>query len=595
MDINPFSLGVSVKNESKDKEIQKEGEEMSAIIKRGSILPTFNKCEYQTVKDNQTTVRLKIYEGEKKYVKYNHLLKETLIEGLTPKPKGQTKISVEFKIDANGILSIKAVETSVKDGKYINLTIKNDEISFSKEQMEKLKQKMEDITKNIKHKGKTQGMDYSNLKEILKTYLDAYKECNDDEEDDKKLYLNNFNEAMEEFIDAFDNLYIKELFISSYMEYLKLTLSAGEKRAIFKKIEKYLTFFIDKSSGYLNNLLEILSPLQNGILCNEFYKIVINIMEKLNNCGKERIKKINAFFKYQSLMYFEQSLHYYDIYLSQQREARFDPQSLQKMKEQKQISVDFIKNIKSDAILLADESIIKGRKFDKMKMMFESINSGVTEALNKLSVLNYADISKNTELVKSAIKELEDILARIQITDKPSITEAKCIAYILKLNQILGNISHKTKYIFALADRCKYIIEHSDIDERDEWYKEFKDLYEKIQTFNTQNADYNNLLERVKQRDPSDFNELDEEFNKNKGTIKFIKYLLEKHPYPNYENDKNNKVIDFDDYSIGLIEFLMKKYQPERYMPGNANNERNYCLKHEISSKLSNLLTKIQQ
>ena len=39
----------------------------------------------------------------------------------------------------------------------------------------------------------------------------------------------------------------------------------------------------------------------------------------------------------------------------------------------------------------------------------------------------------------------------------------------------------------------------------------------------------------------------------------------------------------------------MKKYQPERYMPGNANNERNYCLKHEISSKLSNLLTKIQQ
>ena len=493
---------------------------------------------------------------------------------MTTKPKGQTKISVEFKIDANGILSVKAVETSEKVGKHKDLTIKNDGISFSKEQMEKLKQKIEDITKKIKHKGKTQGMDYSSFKETLKTYLDAYKECNENEIEDKKLYLDNFNEAMEAFIAEFKNfdnetvlekyyLYIKELFLSSYMEYLKLPLPAGEKNTIFpeifEKIEKYLTFFIDKSSGYLNNLLEILSPLQNGSLSlsKEFYKIVINIMEKLNNCGKERIKKINAFFKYHSLMYFEQSLHYYDIYLSQQREARFDPQSLQKMIEQKQISVDYIKNIKSDAILLADESIIKGRKFDKMKMMFESINSGVTEALNKLSVLNYADISKNTELVKSAIKELEDILARIQITDKPSITEAKCIAYILKLNQMLGNISHKTKYIFALADRCKYIIEHSDIDERDEWYKEFKDVYEKIQTFNTQNEDYNNLLERVKQRDPSDFNELDEEFNKNKGTIKFIKYLLEKHPYPNYENDKNNKVIDFDDYSIGLIEFLM--------------------------------------
>ena len=154
-------------------------------------------------------------------------------------------------------------------------------------------------------------------------------------------------------------------------------------------------------------------------------------------------------------MYFEQSLHYYDIYLSKQKEAKFDKDFLLKMREQKQICVDFIKDIKSDAIILADESIIKGRKFDKMKMMFESINSGVTEALNKLSVLNYTDISKNTEVVKSAIKELEDILAYIQTTDKPTIIEAKCIAYILKLYLILGNITHRKTYRFALAERCR--------------------------------------------------------------------------------------------------------------------------------------------
>ena len=107
LDITPFSLGIATKNESKDEELQKEGLEMSVIIKRGTPLPIDNTQEYVTSEDNQTVVSLKIYEGEKKYVKYNHLLKKYIITGLSPKPKGQTKISVEFKIDVNGILYVK--------------------------------------------------------------------------------------------------------------------------------------------------------------------------------------------------------------------------------------------------------------------------------------------------------------------------------------------------------------------------------------------------------------------------------------------------------------------------------------------------------
>ena len=223
LDITPFSLGVSVMNQSMDKEIKEEGDEMSVIIKRGTILPTFNIQHYVTVSDYQTRVSLKIYEGEKKYVKYNHLLKETKIEGLSPKPKGQTKISVEFKIDVNGILFVKAVEESEKDGKTIDLSIKNDEISFSDEEMNERKKKMEEMIKKIKHKHKE--FDYSNFKETLKNYKDAYNECGEGEEEDKKLILNNYNEALEEFIDGFtknykfDNetllekfyLYVKEL------------------------------------------------------------------------------------------------------------------------------------------------------------------------------------------------------------------------------------------------------------------------------------------------------------------------------------------------------------------------------------------------
>ena len=603
LDINPFSLGVSVQNESPDKEIQKEGDEMSVIIKRGSILPISNVCNYKTVSDNQTTISLKIYEGEKKYVKYNHLIKETTIEGLKPKPKGQTKISVEFKIDVNGILLVKAVETSEKDGKAIELTIKNDEISFSKEKMENLKIKMEDMIKKVKHKEFTQGMDYTNLKETLKTYLDAYKECSDDEIDDKKIYLNNFNEAMEEFLDAFDKnfdnetvlekfyLYIKELFSSSYIEYLKLSLEKSEKNEIFMKIEKYLLIFIDKSSGYLSNLLEVLSPLQKGNLNKEFYKIVVFVMEKLNNCGIERIKKNDAFCKYHSLMYFEQSLHYYDIYLSKEKKAKFDPQTFKKLEEQKQVCLNYINDINSGAILLVEESLIKDRLFNFDTNMFESINSGVTDALNKLGItINYINLEKNIEQVKLAIREFEKVLASIQINDKPTEKEAKCIAYILKLNHILKTFDAKRRYLFSLADRCKLIIEQLNISETKEWCKEFLDLYKSIQALNSPNLNYPQLLEKVKKRDPSDFDELDKEFNKHKGTIKFIDYILKKHPYQNFKDDKKNKVIDFEKYSIGLIEFLMKKYQPENYMKNNENSEKKYCLNHEISSKLSNLI-----
>jgi L1 cell adhesion molecule like protein len=141
LDITPFSLGVATKNNSNDEELQKEGLEMSVIIKRGTPLPTFNIQTYETVKNNQTIVELEIYEGEKKYVKYNHLLTKTTITGLSPKPKGETKISVEFKIDVNGILYVKAIEESEKNGKKIELTIKNDDISFSNEEMEKNEEK----------------------------------------------------------------------------------------------------------------------------------------------------------------------------------------------------------------------------------------------------------------------------------------------------------------------------------------------------------------------------------------------------------------------------------------------------------------------
>ena len=72
----------------------------------------------------------------------NHLLKKSTIDNLTKRPKQKTFVKVIFDIDANGILNVKAEEQS-DDGKgqVVNLVIKNDEVSLSNDEMEKLKKK----------------------------------------------------------------------------------------------------------------------------------------------------------------------------------------------------------------------------------------------------------------------------------------------------------------------------------------------------------------------------------------------------------------------------------------------------------------------
>ena len=87
-------------------------------------------------------------------------------------------------------------------------------------------------------------MDYSNIKTTLKTYQDAYNNCGENEEEDKQIYLNNFNETLEDFIDKFnkdfDNetllekyyLYVQQLF-SSYIKTLECELDKSEQKTIF--------------------------------------------------------------------------------------------------------------------------------------------------------------------------------------------------------------------------------------------------------------------------------------------------------------------------------------------------------------------------
>ena len=111
MDITPLSLGTNILNNYEDDKIRNEGDIMSVIVKRGTHIPLSISKKYYTVSDDQTTMKIDIYEGENNFVKYNHLLKQCNISNLKKRPKGKKDVTITLDIDINGILTVNAKES----------------------------------------------------------------------------------------------------------------------------------------------------------------------------------------------------------------------------------------------------------------------------------------------------------------------------------------------------------------------------------------------------------------------------------------------------------------------------------------------------
>ncbi|XP_072165856.1 heat shock 70 kDa protein IV-like [Diadema setosum] len=123
VDVTPLSLGIEV-----------EGFEMSTIIKRNTTIPTVATGSYTTVSDNQTRLKVQVYEGERAHTKYNNRLGEFMLTGIPPAPRGVADIKVTFDIDANGIMNVTAKEQST--GSSNNIVIINNRDRLSKEEIE---------------------------------------------------------------------------------------------------------------------------------------------------------------------------------------------------------------------------------------------------------------------------------------------------------------------------------------------------------------------------------------------------------------------------------------------------------------------------
>jgi molecular chaperone HscA len=99
LDITPLSLG-----------IETIGGLMDTIIPRNSKVPSAAGRNYTTSVDGQSNLRVSVFQGERELVSDNRKLGEFILKGIPPMPAGIPKIEIQFMIDADGILRVKAME-----------------------------------------------------------------------------------------------------------------------------------------------------------------------------------------------------------------------------------------------------------------------------------------------------------------------------------------------------------------------------------------------------------------------------------------------------------------------------------------------------
>jgi L1 cell adhesion molecule like protein len=202
LDVCPLSLG-----------LETAGGIHTKIINRNTTIPTKKSQVFSTYADNQESVSIQIYEGERALTKDNTLLGKFDLSDLPKMPRGQPQIEVVFDIDANGILNVSASENST--GKSNKIAIKNEKGRLSKEDIERMIQESEKykevdnlIKETIEAKGKLESYTYQVQTSIDKEFKDKISEEQKNTVDNKiKEIQHTLDSTLDTPKSTYDNLY----------------------------------------------------------------------------------------------------------------------------------------------------------------------------------------------------------------------------------------------------------------------------------------------------------------------------------------------------------------------------------------------------
>ena len=164
LDVTPLSLG-----------IETLGGVFTKLIERNTTIPTRKSETFSTASDNQTSVEIKVYQGERSMAADNRMLGVFQLVGIPNAPRGVPQVEVTFDIDANGILNVLAKDKATNNEQKITITSSS---GLSKDEVEKMAKEAESHVgddrkkkEEIESRNRADAMVY-NIEKMLKDHRD---------------------------------------------------------------------------------------------------------------------------------------------------------------------------------------------------------------------------------------------------------------------------------------------------------------------------------------------------------------------------------------------------------------------------------------
>ena len=216
LDVTPLSLG-----------IETLGGVCTKLIERNTTIPTKKSQVFTTAADGQTSVEIKVLQGEREMAADNTLLGQFNLTEIPAAPRGVPQIEVTFDIDANGIVNVSAKDLG--SGKQQAMTI----TSSTKMSADEIKRKVDEASKYAEEdKNKKETIETKNSAEsVIYQVEKTIKDLGDKVSENEKSDINSKIEALKSILDSADNKDIKAKTDELTQEMYKLSSKLYENNA----------------------------------------------------------------------------------------------------------------------------------------------------------------------------------------------------------------------------------------------------------------------------------------------------------------------------------------------------------------------------